>query len=79
MQLLDSLLANVTHLAWVCCHNPVGPFKYTMMTSVNVQYNVLQVGQHYLAAKWGQRLMTLSDFIDQHLLAAAPNSTEAGT
>jgi hypothetical protein len=35
----------------------------------------LQVGQHYLAAEWGQRLMTLSDFIDQHLLPAASDSS----
>jgi hypothetical protein len=39
----------------------------------------VQVGQHYLAAQWGQRLMTLSSFIDQHLLSTAPDSsTDAG-
>ena len=44
-----------------------------------MQWYRVQVGQHYLAAQWGQRLMTLSSFIDQHLLSAASDSsTDAG-
>ena len=44
-----------------------------------LQWCHMQVGQHYLAAHWGQRLMTLSSFIDQHLTSAASdNSTDAG-
>ena len=28
----------------------------------------VEVGRHYLADGWGQRLMPLSDFIDRHVL-----------
>lgn len=31
----------------------------------------MQVGQHYLADGWGQQLMTLTDFLQRHVLAAA--------
>ena len=28
----------------------------------------VEVGQHYLAPGWGQRLMSLADFVDERLL-----------
>ena len=31
----------------------------------------VEVGRHYLADGWGQRLMPLSDFIDRHVLQHA--------
>lgn len=34
------------------------------------------MGEHYLADQWGQKLMTLQDFIDRHILAP-PSSAGA--
>ncbi|GAB4821348.1 hypothetical protein N2152v2_008394 [Parachlorella kessleri] len=43
----------------------------------------VEVGEHYLADQWGQKLMTLQDFIDKHIpegqaAAAAATNTPAG-
>lgn len=52
---------------------------YKSCNKLVMQPFYVQVGQHYLAAQWGQSLMTLSSFIDQHLLSTAPDSsTDAG-
>ena len=37
-----------------------------------------QVGEHYLAEGWGQELMTLSDFITQHIERSSKGASEAG-
>lgn len=48
-----------------------------MLHETHLLQRALQIGQHYLAAEWGQRLMTLSDFIDQHILcSSAPDAGE---
>lgn len=37
-----------------------------------------QVGQHYLAAHWGQQLMTVSEFIDRHILTHGAIDGDSG-
>jgi lysine-specific demethylase 8 len=37
-----------------------------------------QVGEHYLADQWGQQLMTLQRFVQQHILGAAQGRSAQG-
>jgi len=39
---------------------------------------LLQVGQHYLSEGWGQQLMTLQQFVQQHLLGSSSSGGECG-